>query len=142
VHTDSILYPKSAAEKKKIVKYFIDENAVVMAVAINGNQLPIDQTILGKEFEKTTVTIPVMLDLQEETSVSITYSTPAVETSKSSIAFFAQKQPGRENEPFTLEVSYGKDFIPTIIAPKAQIERSGVSFTTTLDTSKIFALGF
>lgn len=143
IHTDIITYPKAGNNATtKIVKWLIDRDAAVSSLAINGQLLSISQGYLGTEFEKTSVTVPITLSTTQDNIISLVYSTHPIATRSSALAFFAQKQLGQTGDPFSLEVTYSKDFLPSIVAPKGLVERSGLSFTTTLTTSKLFAIGF
>lgn len=142
-HSDFVSYhPSKRINERKLLKYLIDDSASHVSVSVNGIVLGTDDIQIGKEYEKTAVTIPVLLSTSLETTIQLSYSTPPIEDRSMSLAFFSQKQPGKNADPFTLEFSFSKDYNPTSIAPKGIVNRSGVSFTTTLDTSKIFAVGF
>ncbi len=142
-HLDLISYPQSKnLNEKKILTYLVDASATNLEVFINGNPVSTGDLTQSTQFDKTTLTFPVILSNEAATQVRVHYLTPPIATSKSSMVFFAQKQPGKASDPFSLEISYSKEFFPSEIAPKGIVSRAGISFTTSLTTSKIFAIGF
>lgn len=142
-HSNRVVFgaPKNGVQRK-LLKYVIDEAAVPMSLSINGNTQDISTEMIGQEFGKKTVSIPLSLEVGADTSVELVYSDTSIPNEKSTYAFFVQKQPGKQSEPFSLHIIGTKDYIPKIIAPTAAIQRSTITFTTTLDTNKLFAIGY
>jgi hypothetical protein len=142
-HTDEAIYsaPKNGTQRK-LLKYVIDESATPVSLTINGNEQALEADMIGHEFGKKTISVSVSLGAEADTVVKLIYTSEPVANEKSTYAFFVQKQPGKQAEPFSLHIIGTKDYIPKIIAPQAAIQRSSVTFTATLDTNKLFAIGY
>ncbi len=143
IHTDIVLYPKTTGTvERKLLKYLIDQGAENISVEVNGVLVDAGELSLGQEYEKTSLSFPVFLSSESMTNITLLYTTQPVSAEKSSVVLFVQKQAGKQSDPLTVEMSFSKSFLPSVVAPKAFIDRAGVSFTTELTTSKIFAVGF
>ncbi|MEP7166938.1 MAG: hypothetical protein ABI758_03095 [Candidatus Woesebacteria bacterium] len=143
LHTDEVTFaaPKLTAQQK-LLKYVVDSDAVPTQLSINGADQFLTGAMIGQEFGKTTISVPLTLEPGVESHVQLIYKTAAIKNEKSTYAFFVQKQPGKLEEPLSVEMTFEKGFVPKIIAPQAAIGRASVAFSTKLDTNKLFAVGF
>lgn len=143
MHTDTIVYPVvSSGHQRKLLKYVVDQDSALHTIAINGRFLDSTEYIVSQEFSKSVFSFAVDLDTVSDTTVVVSYETGAVDPSKSAFVLFAQKQLGKENENFQLTVHYPKAYTARVIAPAAVSKQQTSTFATTLQTNKLFAIGF
>lgn len=143
LHTDSVLFSKSRGEKAlKLLKYSVDSDARNISVHVNGAPYILKDSDIGQEYGKTTISLLTSLSHVEKTVVTLQYATNAIDSKGSSFVFFVQKQPGKTAEPFGLEFQTDAIFSPRIVAPVGNIGKNSVSFMSSLDESRVFAIGF
>lgn len=113
---------------KNYIRWYISPEAVVNAISVNGKALEKDEI---KEYEeKNSKVVGALVNIPPGAKVDVVfeYSEPALQT-KSSIALFDQKQSGTGNTPTKITVKYDDQYVPTVIAPKAQISQDKIVFS-------------
>jgi hypothetical protein len=143
IHTDTIVYPAlSTGTQRKLLKYVVDEGSSIQSIVINGHPLDLTDYTVSQEFSKAVFSFAVELARDQETTITVTYETAGVESTKSAFVLFAQKQLGKESENFQLTVRYPQAYTAKVIAPAAHSKQQTSVFTSSLQTNKLFAIGF
>ncbi len=129
---------------KSYQRFFIDSEAVVDSVLINGSPLVAEQISQTKVGEFTSVGIRVDVPIQKQVTVELVYSTPLTNSADGfSYVFYNRKQSGLEDDPFTVVISHSQDIKPTLVAPSANISGNVITFTSdSLDDAALFGVKF
>lgn len=149
VHTRQITYtnPSSVLNwplgtHQGLVKLFLDESSKIQSVSVGGKTLTPDKFTLISQNARLGVRILVEVPPASSLTVRVTYTTPGTPKTQSSLVFFEKKQAGKGDDPFTLVVTYPETYTPKTIAPRADLTRSSLLFTTTRKQNTLFGVGF
>lgn len=150
-HKRTILFENTAKSNswpkgtyKSYQRFFIDSQAVVEAVLINGSPLVAEQIFTEKVGDFTSLGVRVDVPIQKQVTVELQYSTPLNhESSNFSYVFYNRKQSGLQDDPFTVVITHSLDIKPTLVAPSASISGNVITFESdSLDDAALFGVMF
>lgn len=127
---------------QSLVKLAVDEHAQVQGVSVNDQALTPDKFSLLKSDGKLVVRLLVDVPPSVTIRIRVTYTTPGIPVRNSNLVFFEQKQLGTKSDPFTLIVTYPEQYAPRSVAPRADVGRASLSFTSSHDGNHLFGIGF
>ncbi len=146
-HTHKVVYENKAASPEKseyqaTIKYVLSADSSQEQVFVSGRALSDSELSVTTEFGKKVLTFPVVVPSQKTEEITISYVTPVIPKTQSSLVLYLPKQPGIPPSPLEVSIEYQDSYYPKTVAPKATIDAKKVIFQTSFDTRKIFALGF
>jgi hypothetical protein len=129
---------------KSYQRFFIDSEAVLEDILINGSPLVPEQIYSEKVGDFTSLGVSVDVPIQKIVTVELIYSTPLNHSSGGfSYVFYNRKQSGLEDDPFTVVVTHSLDIKPTLVAPSASISDNVITFESdSLDDAALFGVMF
>ncbi len=139
-HTSLLAWPYGSYQG--LVKFVINADALVQSVSVNDQGLTPGQFSLVKSDGKLTVRLGVEVAPLATVRVKLLYTQPGIPAENSSLVFFEQKQPGAGNDPFTLMITYPDNYTPKSLAPRAEVGKNTLTFTSSHDSNRLFAVGF
>lgn len=149
-HTRTVTFENTAKSNswpkgtyKSYQRFFIDDDAQVESVSINGSQLVPEQIkeITSGEFKSIGVRVDV--PIQQQVTVELVYSAPLTATDSFSYVFYNRKQSGLEADPFRLSITHSADIKPILVAPSAEITGNTIFFDAdNLDDTALFGVQF
>jgi nucleoside-diphosphate-sugar epimerase len=98
---------------KNYLRIYLDEGSKVLAVRVNGETLDSSQLSLKAQHNKTVAGFLVKVPVGKESEVTfVTQSNPVrFIGDKSQISLLLQKQPGTQNDPLTIELTYPANLV-------------------------------
>lgn len=116
---------------KNFASIYLDADVEVESLLLNGEAVTEKYSIQKlADYQRLTVYFEVPVEsttLLEVNYRKTTQSPPFAQT------FFYQKQPGISAHPLTILIQYDPEFIPTVIAPDAEVSNTSIEFTTKLN---------
>ncbi len=125
-----------------LVKFAVPDDAQVQSLSINDTNLNPTQFSMIKADESLMVRVGVEVAPGATVRIRLLYTEPGIPTENSSLVFFEQKQPGAGEDSFTLILTYPDVYTPKSVAPRAEVGRSSLTFTSKHDSNRLFAVGF
>lgn len=126
---------------KSYQRFYIDENAEIEKVSINGSVLREDQVNIQELQNFKEVGVRIDVPIQKQVSVEIDYSTPHSTSGGFSYVFFNQRQPGKSGDPLRVSIEHSNDLKPVLIAPAAEVYGNVITFMDEVNSS-IFGVEF
>lgn len=112
---------------KNYVRYYFKPGVENIEMKINGESVSKENIFEEISTSQHVVGVLINVPSQERVIVEVSYEERGV-ASPMSYAFFWQKQPGVSSTPLNLKVSYPKAYVPTLVAPEANISSNAVEF--------------
>lgn len=128
---------------QSLLKFMISEEAKVQNISVNDQVLSPGQFSLLKQDGKLVVRLGVEVIPGATVRVKLLYTEPGIPRENSSLVFFEQKQPTTaSHEPFNLVLTYPDEYVPKRVAPRADVGKNSLTFTSTREKNMLFAVGF
>lgn len=149
-HTRKISFENTAKSNswpkgtyKSFQRYYIDSNATLESVSINGSPLLKEQIVVKQEENFQVVGVRVDVPIQKTLNLELIYSTPLEAQNSFSYAFFNHKQSGTGDDPLTVSITHTPDITPVLIAPNAVIDGQTITFTAdSVNDASLFGVQF
>lgn len=149
-HTRTIQFTNKAQSNswpkgtyKTFMRFFVNPNATVDSVLINGAKLTENQVFLSEEEGLTVIGLRVDVPIQKQVVVDLQYSTPLTVNKDFSYVFYNRKQSGLDADPFSVTITHSPDIKPVLVAPNANITGETIQFSAnSLDEAVLFGVKF
>lgn len=135
-HTRKISFENTAKSNswpkgtyKSYQRYYIDLDATLESVSINGSPLLKEQVTITQEENFQVIGVRVDVPIQKTVELELVYSTPVSAQNSFSYVFLNHKQSGTGDDPLTVSISHAPDMIPVLIAPNAKVDGQTITFT-------------
>lgn len=125
-----------------LVKYYLSNDAQVQSISINDQVLAPNQFSILRDGDNLVIRVGVEVAPTSTVRVRLLYTEPGLPKENSSLVFLERKQAGAGDDPFSLILTYPEAFTPKSVAPRADVGKSSLSFTSKHDRNQLFAVGF
>lgn len=135
IHQRTVTYENSSNTNswpggvyKNYIRWYLPDNVKLRTVTINDKEVEAEK--IKQYQDKSSKVVGVYVEVLPETTAKVVLEYEEESIGKqASYAFFDQKQPGTGSTPAKISIFYDPQYVPTVIAPEAQISGEKIEYS-------------